>query len=150
MEYIVKEDGIYNKFGKKLKGGKCKKGYIRHTLYTSGNRVCVKEHRAIALKFVPNPFNKPQVNHIDGNKLNNHPSNLEWVNNSENQLHAYKMGLNKQKSKDDHHQSKLNIEIVREYRKRHLNGESIKSIQRDCGLAYNAVWLMIRNKTWVE
>lgn len=146
MEYTIKEDGIYNKFGRKLKGAIDNRGYRRMKL----NGKAVREHRAIALKFVPNPDNKPQVNHIDGNKLNNHPSNLEWVDNSENQLHAYEMGLNIPTSKEEHHNSKLNMEMVREYRKRHLNGESIRSIQRECGLAYNAVWLMIKNKTWVE
>lgn len=49
--------------------------------------------RIIAIAFIPNPDNKPQVNHIDGNKINNCISNLEWVTNAENQKHAYKLGL---------------------------------------------------------
>lgn len=145
MEYTIKEGGIYNKFNRRLKGGKDKKGYIRHKL----NGKCYKEHRLIAEKFVTNPFNKPQVNHIDGDKSNNQPSNLEWVTNSENQLHAYKLGLNVSKTKEEHHNSKMTMEKVREYRERHKNGESINSIRKECGLVYNAVWLMIKNKTWV-
>ncbi len=50
-------------------------------------------HRIIAELFVPNPDNKPQVNHIDGNKLNWHPSNLEWCTASENSLHASRNNL---------------------------------------------------------
>lgn len=58
--------------------GKCKKFYT---------------HRLIAIHFIPNPDNKPQVNHKDGNKLNNHISNLEWNTAKENIKHAHKIGL---------------------------------------------------------
>ena len=52
------------------------------------------------------------IDHIDANKTNNNVSNLEWCNNSENQLHAFKHGL--QMNNFEHPQSKLNLEAVRE------------------------------------
>ena len=64
-------------------------GYIRVSIY---NRTFVL-HRLVALTFLENPHNKQQVNHIDGNKLNNSVSNLEFVTNQENQIHKYKSGL---------------------------------------------------------
>jgi len=67
-----------------------KKGYFQVCLQ---NKKSYRIHRLVAELFVPNPDNKPQVNHLDGNKLNNHFTNLKWVTNEENQKHAIDNGL---------------------------------------------------------
>lgn len=69
-------------------------GYRAVTLRkTNGKRSPILLHRLIAMTFIENPDNLPQVNHIDGDKLNNNLDNLEWVTNAANQQHAYDTGL---------------------------------------------------------
>lgn len=67
--------------------------YYQVGLSKNGSIKFLTVHRLVAEAFIPNPENKPQVNHIDGNKLNNCIDNLEWCTRSENQLHAWKNGL---------------------------------------------------------
>lgn len=59
----------------------------------TGGHKLAKVHRLVAMAFVPNPFNFPEVNHIDGNKENNCANNLEWVTHAYNVHHAYITGI---------------------------------------------------------
>lgn len=69
------------------------KGYLRTSLSKNNVQVTVKVHRAVAIAFIKNPNNLPQVNHKDGNKENNSVENLEWISNYDNMQHAVKNGL---------------------------------------------------------
>jgi hypothetical protein len=71
------------------------KGYPMIILCKNSISKTYKIHRLVAKEFIPNPKNKPQINHKDGNKKNNYYKNLEWCTNSENQLHAFSTGLQK-------------------------------------------------------
>ncbi len=84
----------HRKYAKILKNKLTKDGYYETALVDEKCKYkYVRTHRLVAMAFIPNPENKPEVNHIDGNKLNNAVSNLEWVTSSENQKHAYATGL---------------------------------------------------------
>lgn len=69
--------------------------YIYVQLYKGNKPHTFAVHRLVAMTFIPNPANKPQVNHLDGDKHNNHLSNLEWCTVSENHKHAFATGLHK-------------------------------------------------------
>lgn len=70
-------------------------GYPVVDLYSNGRRKTERIHRVVANTFIPNPDNKLQVNHVDGNKRNNSTANLEWCTASENMQHSFSMGLSK-------------------------------------------------------
>lgn len=68
-------------------------GYLVITLYKDNKGKTLTIHRLVAQAFIPNPDNKPQVNHIDGNKTNNNITNLEWVTAKENIRHIIGLGF---------------------------------------------------------
>ena len=90
------------------------KGYKFAHLCKNGKAKKITIHRLVAIEFIENPLNKPQVNHIDGNKANNHIDNLEWCTASENSKHAWDTGLAKRG--EEHGSSKLTQKQVNEIR----------------------------------
>lgn len=89
------------------------KGYLQFDM--APMRKTKTMHRLVAETFIPNPDNKPQVNHKDGNKLNNSVDNLEWVTNRENMDHGVKTGLFKtHKAKLRAQGSRNNMAVLKE------------------------------------
>ena len=117
--------GYYYTKEKILKQTNTSTGYKKVELF-NGTRKSYKVHRLVAQAFLNNEYNKPQVNHKDGNKINNNVNNLEWVTGSKNIIHAYKTGLNpnmKTLNDDD---------IIYKYTIEGLNMKEIASIYNVC------------------
>ena len=93
-ETINKNGTIKRYKGKILSLGQNKNGYKFCCLHKSLNRKIGKVHQLVARAFVDNNEDKPEVNHLDGNKANNNAENLQWCTRSENIKHAYDTGLN--------------------------------------------------------
>ena len=91
--YVEQKSRTYWVKGKALEHNIDRKGYHRVGLNKDSKRKYEGVHRLVAKLFIENPENKPEVNHIDGDKSNNHYTNLEWVTRSENMKHGYEMGL---------------------------------------------------------
>ena len=92
--FKARTDGtIIGKRGRPMQGHIDRCGYKEVLLSENGRTNNARVHRLIAETFIPNPDNLRDVNHKDGNKLNNDISNLEWVSHSENVKHSYNNGL---------------------------------------------------------
>lgn len=93
---ISKDGEVFSLLSMKIiKPFKMKIGYLAFDIRIDGSRKVKYLHRAVAEAFIDNHENKPHVNHKDGIKTNNSVENLEWVNQKENTIHAWKIGLNK-------------------------------------------------------
>ena len=129
--------------------------YYRVSLYKNGVRKRFFVHRILMETFVPNPLKKPEVNHIDGVKTNNDLKNLEWVTRSENQLHAYSIGLQKPNVREAH--KVRHEQTKRKVVQLDMNGKEIqvfnsiqeaaKHIGKDDGTHISAVARGKRNST---
>lgn len=98
--------------GRILRAGIDGRGYFTVRLYARSETV----HRLVAFAFLGRPPARHEVNHKDGNKLNNLPSNLEWCSRAENIRHAFATGLSRARSGTEHYRSKLTLADIENLR----------------------------------
>jgi len=130
-----------------------KKGYCQTTvsLGQRNNYKIVRIHRAVAELFIPNPNNLPQVNHIDGDKMNNNVSNLEWCDYSYNNQHAYDNGLRRPTRGELHGMHKLTQEQVNQIRKEykpHSHDANMYILANKYGVSVGAISNIVTNISW--
>jgi hypothetical protein len=151
--YKVSDDGnIYSARRKGTRGGVLKCGdikeYYRVSLHRDGERNIELVHRVVAIAFIPNDNNFPQINHKNGNKKDNRVSNLEWSSSRENILHAYRNKLHPGQRGELNGNAKLTIKEVDEIRKLYNEGHLQKSIAKAYGVTQVTVSDVITHKRW--
>lgn len=148
----------------KIRNAKTQKIYKTFVNKNGYEQICVslghrnrkkvfRVHRAILETFMPNPENKPEVNHKDGNKLNNHVSNLEWATESENIRHAYDNGLASALRGTENPWAKLTAEDVLYIREHYIPYDSVygaRALGRKFGVNKNTIRNIANGKSYVN
>lgn len=124
--------------------------YYRIVLYKNGKREDLSLGRLVAKTFVPNPENKPEVNHEDRDTSNNRADNLTWMTPSENVQHSFRVGTRKMIQGEEHRWSKLTNKEVVKIRK--LKEENPKLSYAELGRRYDvtpeAISRIVKHVSW--
>jgi hypothetical protein len=140
--------------GRILKPGRNRDGYRTVALTDDCSRACFLVHRLVAYEFIPNPKNKPEVNHIDGTPGNDWVKNLEWATRREQCLHAIRV-LRRWNRKGggngvDNHFHKLTEDQVNQIRFMLSCGESQKSIAAKFSVHFSTISCIKTRKSWAH
>lgn len=151
-EYYISKSGKLYSFDKKsktiitIKLQRSKKGYLQYMVRSKNQRVKINIHRTVAITFIPNPENKAQVNHIDGNKENNDISNLEWMTNKENCTHAHETGLH---AKSNDNKQLFTFEIAEEIRRKYKKTSiTQRQLAKEYNTTHTTIGMILRNERY--
>lgn len=150
-EYFVTEDGKVFRNGRELKQSINDKGYYTLKLSFGKTTKKIRINQLVAELYIPNPENKPEVNHLNGDKSNNNVSNLQWNTHKENMEHA---SINKLMSRGENHpKSKLTIEQVNYIRTNYIPRHKeygMRALAKKFNVTKQPIHDIIHNKTWTE
>ena len=134
--------------GKILKKNNDRYGYPVCKLWKNSKGKNHTIHRLVAITFIENDDDKLLVNHIDGNKTNNHISNLEWCTNSENDLHAYRLGLRSTRKGEKSNFAKLTTKKVEKIKELKRKGMTQRKISKLFHVSESTVSQIINGQRW--
>ena len=143
--------------GHSLTAHKNSSDYYRVNLNLYGKSQSFFVHRLVALYFVDNPYNYEFVNHKDGNKLNNRSDNLEWCSRSENERHAWAIGLKnkntvgtKGENHGMHKLSQKDVDYIRSVHKRYDKKFGTKPLALQFNVTPQTITNIVNYKNWCE
>jgi len=147
--YFITENGEVFRDGRKLKLNSNNAGYVSVLLSNGKIRTRKTIHRLVAETYLPNPKNLRQVNHKNGNKLDNRISNLEWCDANYNQNH--RVFILKKGVGESCYNSKLTEIDVKYIRENYMKGDSnwgVRAISRKYNVSRKTIMDLLNNKTW--
>lgn len=146
-DYYVCEKGFVHRNGRQLTSNRDTYLTVRIS-YKDKTTKDYFVHRLVAMLYLPNPENKPIVNHKDGNKHNNALYNLEWVTSKENAVHAVEIGLRKKGAEAPN--AKITADQVHEICKMLSEGYRVKDIKDKFGICGSSVSMIKAKKQFVD
>lgn len=126
------------------------RGYVQTMFKVGTKNFHQLVHRLVAAAFIDNPDHRPQVNHIDGNKLNNCVTNLEWCTSAENCAHARRENLYEQARGENGANAKLTNADVLAIRARLRSGETHKAISLDYQVSRTVITRISNGTRWAS
>jgi len=125
-------------------------GYLFFALAINGKAKSVSVHRTVAIAFIPNPENLPEVNHKKGNKQDNRFFMLEWNTSAQNIKHAWETGLSTPKKGISHSQNKLTEEDVLNIRELYKTKKVREISEIYTQVNEQAIWKIVKRKRWTH
>ena len=133
--------------GQEMKQILNKKGYPEVRLRKNGTHTRLV-HKLVSSVFLVKPEGYTQINHINGIKTDNSVVNLEWVTNSENQLHAYKLGLQPSRAGEGNSRATLTDEKVTILKELYNSGKTTKEVSELIGVSLSIIRQIIYGQSW--
>ena len=133
-----------------MKPTKTNNGYLKVRICIYGRIYNRNIHRMVAESFIPNLYNKKEINHIDGNKHNNSVNNLEWCTRRENAEHAYINDLFGGKSENFPTSTLTNNQVIEICELLANTNMAQREISKKIGCSYKIINDIVKRKTWKE